>query len=69
MRETLEGKNRGQREILACDTHVCEKPNPSSVTKLSLRLAQNEQKRSKSRKQKIALSYGWQRDLVEFSIR
>jgi hypothetical protein len=41
----------------------------STVTKLSLKLAQEEQKRSKRRKEKLSLSYGWQRDLVEFSIR
>jgi hypothetical protein len=40
-----------------------------SVTKLSLKVAQNRQKGSKSRKQKVALSCGWQRDLVEFSAR
>jgi hypothetical protein len=40
-----------------------------SVTKLSLKVAQNWQKPSKSRKQKVALSYDWQRDLVEFSAR
>ena len=40
-----------------------------TVTKLLLKLAQNEQKRSESRKLKFALSCGWQRDLVEFSTR
>jgi len=37
------------------------------VAKLSLKLAQKGQKQNKSRKQKLSLSYGWQRDLVEFS--
>jgi len=40
-----------------------------SVTKLSLKLAQNEQKLSQFRKQKFSLSCGWQRDLVEFSMK
>jgi hypothetical protein len=48
---------------------VREGPKTATVTKLSLKLAQNEQKSSKSRKLKMALSYGWQRDLVEFSMR
>jgi hypothetical protein len=46
-----------------------KRQNATTVTKLSLKLAQNEQKRSKSRKQKFALSDGWQRDLVRFSAR
>ncbi|HEV2717989.1 MAG TPA: hypothetical protein VGU64_22180, partial [Terriglobales bacterium] len=50
-----------------CDTHVRGRLKLSSVTKTSLKLAQNERKLSKSMKQKLALSYGWQRDLVEFS--
>ncbi|MBZ5528005.1 MAG: hypothetical protein LAN71_08910 [Acidobacteriia bacterium] len=37
-----------------------------SVTKLSLKTAQNRQKPANSRKLKSKLSYGWQRDLVEF---
>jgi hypothetical protein len=41
----------------------------STVTKLTLQLAQNEQKQSKSKEEKLSLSYGWQRDLVEFSMR
>jgi hypothetical protein len=49
--------------------NMCEGTNPLTVTKLSLKLAQNEQIQSKSREQKLALSDGWQRDLVEFSIR
>jgi hypothetical protein len=48
---------------------VREALKAASVTKLSLKVAQNEQKLSKSKKQKLSLSYGWQRDLVEFSIR
>jgi hypothetical protein len=40
-----------------------------SVTKLSLKLAQNRQKRAKPKKLKVALSDGWQRDLVEFCVR
>jgi hypothetical protein len=41
----------------------------AGVTKLSLKLAQNGQKQSKPRKLKLSLSCGWQRDLVEFSVR
>jgi len=41
----------------------------SAVTNLSLRLAQNEPKQRKSKEEKLSLSYGWQRDLGEFSIR
>ena len=37
--------------------------NRSAVAKLSLKPAQNEEKQSKS------LSYGWQTDSVEFSVR
>jgi len=33
------------------------------------RMAQNQQKQGKSNKQKLSLSYGWQRDLPEFSAR
>jgi hypothetical protein len=36
--------------------------------KLPLKLAENEQTQSKSRKRKLSAFYGWQRDLVEFSI-
>jgi hypothetical protein len=43
--------------------------NSWSVTKLSLKVAQNEQKLSNSRKLKTSLSYSWQRDLIVFSIR
>jgi hypothetical protein len=39
--------------------NVREGLKPASATKLSLKVAQNEQKRSKSRKQKLSLSYGW----------
>jgi len=46
------------------DTFVCARLQASGVTKLSLKLAQNEQKQSKSKKQKLSLPYGWQRDLV-----
>jgi hypothetical protein len=56
-------------ECPAVTLNVRERLKPSSVTRLSLKLAQNEQTRSKSRKQKIALSCGWQRDLVDFSTR
>jgi hypothetical protein len=48
---------------------VCDRFNRAAVTKLSLKSAQNEQKQSKVKKEKLSLSYGWQRDLVEFSIR
>src|ERR1700687_1776801 len=54
---------------LSCDTQVCEVTEPITVTKLSLNVAQNERKLSKSRKQKPSLSYSWQRDLVESSTR
>jgi hypothetical protein len=49
--------------------HVRETLKASSVTKLSLEIAQEEQKQSKSRKHVSSLSCGWQRDLVEFSVR
>ena len=39
-------------------------PGEKSVTKLSLKLAQNGQERCKARKQ---LSYGWRGDFVESS--
>lgn len=39
----------------------------ASVAKLSLKATQNEKKWSKSRKQKLSLYCGWQRDLVDFS--
>jgi hypothetical protein len=38
-------------------------------TKLSLKLAQNRLRSAKSRKLKLMLSDGWQRDLVGFCIR
>jgi len=41
----------------------------TTVTKLSLKMAQNKPNVSKSGKVKFALSDGWQRDLVEFSVR
>jgi hypothetical protein len=40
-----------------------------TVTKLSLKPVQNRQKPANSRKLKIALSDGWQRDLVELFVR
>jgi len=46
---------------------VRDRYNRSTVTKLSLKLAQYEQKWGKSKKQKVTLSCGWQRDLFEFS--
>jgi hypothetical protein len=49
---------------------MCAKgQNSPTVAKLSLQLAQNQQKLSKSKKQKLSLSHGWQRNLVEFSAR
>jgi hypothetical protein len=48
---------------------VRDRFNRSAVTKSSLKLAQNEQKQGKAKKQKLSRSYGWQRDLVEFSAR
>jgi len=41
----------------------------ATVTKLSLKLGQNEAKSANSKKLKIALSDGWQKGLVEFSAR
>jgi hypothetical protein len=41
----------------------------ATVTKLSLKLAQNGPKSRKSRKLKPSVSDGWQRDLVEFCVR
>lgn len=41
----------------------------ATVTKLSLKLAQKEPKSANSKKLKIALSDGWQKGLVEFSVR
>jgi hypothetical protein len=38
-----------------------EQLKPVSVTKLSLKLAQNGQKSANSKKLKSSLSYGWQR--------
>jgi hypothetical protein len=49
--------------------NVREGLKPQGVTKLPLKVAQKEQKQSKSRKLKVTLSCGWQRDLVEFSAR
>jgi len=54
-----------ERVTLKCATGQ----NEATVTKLSLKAAQNEQKRTKSRKLNVMLPYGWQRDLVEFSDR
>jgi hypothetical protein len=63
------GKENRDNEILACDTQVRERLNRSTVTKLSLKLAQNEQKLSNSRQLRTSLSCSWQRDLIGFSIR
>jgi hypothetical protein len=40
--------------------------NTATVTKLSLRIVQNEQKPTNCTKLRLSLSYSWQRDLVEF---
>jgi hypothetical protein len=65
------------KQILAIDgdavefvTLVCARGQKiAAVTKLSLKLAQNEQKPGKLRKLKIGLSDDWQRDLVGFCVR
>jgi len=46
-----------------------ERLNGASVAKLSLKLAQKQQRQSRLKKQELSLSFSWQRDLVEFSIR
>ncbi len=46
-----------------------ERSKPWTVPKLSLKTAQNRQKRRNSRKRKFELSDGWQRDLPEFVTR
>ena len=63
------GEEERGNKILACDTQVRERLNRSSVTKLSLKVAQNEQKLRNSRNLETSLSYSWQRDLIGFSIR
>jgi hypothetical protein len=52
--------------IADCGAGRLENP---TVTKVSLKLAQNRHKPAKFRKLKVALSDGWRRDLVGFCVR
>jgi hypothetical protein len=58
-----------ETEMLVCDTHVRDLRKAPTVTKWSLKEAQNGVKGSKCKGKKIALSRGWQRDLIEFFAR
>jgi hypothetical protein len=65
--EALAGNYRGYAERV---TLMCARGlHCVAVTKQLLKLAQNRQKSANSKKLKTSLSYGWQRDLVEFSTR
>jgi hypothetical protein len=55
--------------ICLCDNHVRNGSETGTVTKLLLKPVQNKQKPANSRKLKIALSDGGQRDLVGFFVR
>jgi hypothetical protein len=46
--------------MLSCDADVRDQLKRLTVTELSLKPAQNEQKQSNSKKPKLSLSCGWQ---------
>jgi multidrug resistance efflux pump len=65
--QTANAEMNVKRDIPEAEAHAI--PQASAVTKLSLKPAQNGQKRRNQRRVETALSDGWQRDLVGFSFR
>jgi hypothetical protein len=68
MEKPQDWSSNSRDPIIAIVYRGARAENPT-VTKLSLKLAQNGQKRAKPKKLKVALSDGWQRDLVGFRVR
>jgi hypothetical protein len=68
MEKPQDWSSNSRDPIIAIVDRGARAKNPT-VTKLSLKLAQNRQKTSETKKLKVALSDGWQRDLVGFCVR